>query len=161
MDRAFELAARFFGLAAAVFLIAMMMISVADVSLRAAFDVPIFGTFDLVELFLVASVFLAIPATFLREEHIVVDVIDHVAPARLIAGLRWTGTVLTLAFLILMLSQMIEPARDKIEFGEVTLELSIPKYVHWIPILIGVFFSALAVAAILARDILRRRRSSR
>ncbi|HEX7007976.1 MAG TPA: TRAP transporter small permease, partial [Alphaproteobacteria bacterium] len=61
MDRAFELAARFFGLAAAVFLIAMMMISVADVSLRAAFDVPIFGTFDLVELFLVASVFLAIP----------------------------------------------------------------------------------------------------
>ncbi|HEX7008014.1 MAG TPA: hypothetical protein VF274_12800, partial [Alphaproteobacteria bacterium] len=62
---------------------------------------------------------------------------------------------------ILMLSQMIEPARDKIEFGEVTLELSIPKYVHWIPILIGVFFSALAVAAILARDILRRRRSSR
>jgi TRAP-type C4-dicarboxylate transport system permease small subunit len=158
LDRAFDRAARFFGLAAAVFLIAMMMVTVADVSLRSAFDIPIFGTFDLVELFLVASVFLAIPGTFLREEHVVVDVIDHIAPSWLTAGLRWTGTVLTLAFLVLMLSQMIEPALDKIEFGDVTLELSIPKYIHWIPILLGVFFSALAVAAILVRNVLRRDR---
>jgi TRAP-type C4-dicarboxylate transport system permease small subunit len=158
LDRAFDWAARFFGLAAAVFLVAMMMVTVADVSLRSALDIPIFGTFDLVELFLVASVFLAIPGTFLREEHVVVDVIDHVAPAWLTAGLRWTGTVLTLAFLMLMLSQMIEPALDKIEFGDVTLELSIPKYIHWIPILLGVLFSALAVAAILVRNVLRRGR---
>lgn len=159
MDKAFDWAARFFGLAAAVFLIAMMMISVADVSLRSFFDIPIFGTFDLVELFLVASVFLAIPGTFLREEHVVVDVVDHVAPRRLTAALRWIGTVLTLGFLVLILTQMIQPALDKVEFGDVTLELSIPKYIHWIPILLGVFFSAIAVAAILLRDILRARRA--
>ena len=159
MDKAFDLAARLFGLAAAVFLIAMMLVTVADVSLRSLLDIPIFGTFDLVELFLVASVFLAIPGAFLREEHVVVDVIDHVTPRRVSATLRWIGTILTLVFLVAMLREMIQPALDKLEFGEVTLELSIPKYIHWIPILVGVFFSALAVAAILIRDILRTRRA--
>jgi TRAP-type C4-dicarboxylate transport system permease small subunit len=66
--------------------------------------------------------------------------------------LRWIGTVLTLVYLVVMFSQMIEPARDKAEFGEVTLDLGIPKYIHWIPILVGTFFSAIAVAAILWRD---------
>ena len=159
MDKAFDWAARFFGLAAAVFLIAMMMITVADVGLRSLFNIPITGTFDLVELFLVASVFLAIPGTFLRDEHVVVDVIDHVAPRRFTAALRWIGTVLTLGFLVLMLSQMIQPAEDTVEFGDVTLGLSIPKYIHWIPILLGVFFSAIAVAAILVRNVLRARRA--
>ena len=159
MDRAFDWAARFFGLAAAVFLIAMMMVTVADVGLRSLFNIPITGTFDLVELFLVASVFLAIPGTFLRDEHVVVDVIDHVAPRRFTNALRWIGTVLTLGFLVVMLTQMISPAEDTVEFGDVTLGLGIPKYIHWIPILLGVFFSAIAVAAILVRNILRARRA--
>ena len=159
MDRAFDWAARFFGLAAAVFLIAMMMVTVADVGLRSLFNIPITGTFDLVELFLVASVFLAIPGTFLRDEHVVVDVIDHVAPRRFTRALRWIGTVLTLGFLVVMLTQMISPAEDTVEFGDVTLGLGIPKYIHWIPILLGVFFSAIAVAAILVRNILRARRA--
>jgi TRAP-type C4-dicarboxylate transport system permease small subunit len=159
LDKAFDWAARFFGLAAAVFLIAMMMITVADVALRSLFNIPIFGTFDLVELFLVATVFLAIPGTFLRDEHVVVDVIDHVVPKGVTAVLRWTGMILTLAFLVLMLSQMIEPAHDMIEFNDVTLSLSIPKYIHWIPILLGVFFSAIAVLAIMVRNFRRRGRA--
>lgn len=158
MQKAFDRAARIFGLAAAVFLIAMMMITVVDVSLRSLFKIPVFGTFDLVELLMVATIFLAVPATYLREEHVVIDVIDHVAPRRLVTVLRWIGTVLTLIFLVVMGSQMIEPALDKIAFGDVTLELGIPKYIHWVPILLGTFFSAVAVCAILWRDIRAPRR---
>lgn len=130
----------------------MMMVTVVDVALRWLFNIPIKGTFDLVELLMVGTIFLAVPATYLREEHIVIDVIDHVAPRRVVGALRWIGTVLTLVYLVVMFSQMIEPARDKAEFGEVTLDLGIPKYIHWIPILVGTFFSAIAVAAILWRD---------
>ncbi|MGH6914044.1 MAG: TRAP transporter small permease subunit, partial [Geminicoccales bacterium] len=49
---------------------AMMMVTVTDVVLRSLFDYPIFGTFDLVELCLVALIFLALPETFRREEHV-------------------------------------------------------------------------------------------
>jgi len=66
--------------------------------------------------------------------------------------LRWTGGVLTFVYLAVMGWQMIEPARDKIDFGDVTLDLGIPKYIHWIPILLGTFCSAVAVALILWRD---------
>lgn len=152
MQKAFDRAARIFGLAAAAFLVAMMMVTVVDVTLRWLFNSPVAGTFDLVELLMVATIFLAVPATYLREEHIVIDVIDHVAPRRLVNILRWIGTVLTLIYLAVMGWQMIEPARDKIDFGDVTLDLGIPKYIHWIPILLGTFFSAIAVAAILWRD---------
>lgn len=152
MKTSFDRASRIFGLAAAAFLVAMMMVTVVDVALRWLFNIPIKGTFDLVELLMVGTIFLAVPATYLREEHIVIDVIDHVAPRRVVGALRWIGTVLTLVYLVVMFSQMIEPARDKAEFGEVTLDLGIPKYIHWIPILVGTFFSAIAVAAILWRD---------
>lgn len=152
MKKSFDVAARIFGLAAAAFLVAMMMVTVADVVLRSLFNIPITGTFDLVELLMVGTIFLAVPATYLREEHIVIDVVDHVAPRRFVDVLRWIGTVLTLVYLAVMGWQMIEPARDKIDFGDVTLDLGIPKYIHWIPILLGTFFSAIAVAALLWRD---------
>jgi TRAP-type C4-dicarboxylate transport system permease small subunit len=161
LKKSFDLAARIFGLAAAAFLIVMMMVTVVDVSLRSLFNIPVFGTFDIVELMMVATIFLAVPATYLREEHIVIDVIDHVAPKRLVDVLRWTGTVLTLIYLVVMASQMIQPALDKIDFGDVTLDLGIPKYIHWIPILLGTFFSAVAVAAILWRDVRAARKRDR
>ena len=161
MNKAFERAARYFGLAAAAFLIVMMMVTVADVVLRSLFNIPVFGTFDIVELMMVATIFLAVPATYLREEHIVIDVIDHVAPKRLVDVLRWIGGVLTFVYLAVMGWRMIEPARDKIDFGDVTLDLGIPKYIHWIPILLGTFCSAIAVAAILWRDMRAARRRGR
>ena len=50
------------GVLAAVFLAAMLLITVADVTLRAVLNLPIRGGYELVELFLVATFFLALPA---------------------------------------------------------------------------------------------------
>jgi TRAP-type C4-dicarboxylate transport system permease small subunit len=83
--------ARLLAGAAAVFLCAMMMVTVADVVLRSLVKYPIFGTFDLVELFLVTLIFLGLPETFRREEHVVVDLVDHLAPQRVVALLRVLG----------------------------------------------------------------------
>jgi TRAP-type C4-dicarboxylate transport system permease small subunit len=141
-------AARWFGYAAALFLIAMMLITVIDVLLRSLFAIPIFGTFELVELFLVATIFLALPATFLRDENVVVDLIDHLIPAGGIRWLRLLGLLLSLIFLTAMLWRMIQPALDTLEFGDQTLSLEIPKIVHWLPILFGVACTIIAVVAV-------------
>src|SRR5207237_9024244 len=70
---------KIFGYLAAVFLAAMMLLTVADVALRTFFNRPIHGTFELIELCLACTIFVALPAVFLRDEHLVVDVVDHLA----------------------------------------------------------------------------------
>ena len=62
-----QLAARIFGYLAAVFLAAMMLLTVADVFLRAFFSYPIQAMLELVELGLACTIFLALPAVFLRD----------------------------------------------------------------------------------------------
>ena len=61
------------GWLAAVFLAAMMLLTVADVVLRAVANHPIRGVVELVELMLAGTFFFALPAAFLRDENIVVD----------------------------------------------------------------------------------------
>ena len=153
MDAAIHSAARYLTRAAAIFLTAMMLISVADIVLRWVFNFPIFGTFDLVELFLVAMVYLAIPETFLREEHVVVELVDHFVGPRVQAVLRAVSTGLALVLLAAMEINMIEPAWDMYDFGDETKDLEIPKIVHWVPILLGVACSTLAVALLFVRDV--------
>jgi len=60
------------GRIAAVFLAAMLLLTVADVSLRAVFNYPLRGVFDLIELLLAATFFFALPCVFLRDDNIVV-----------------------------------------------------------------------------------------
>ena len=47
--------------------------------MRALFNAPITGAYDLVQLFLVGTVFLSIPDVFLRDKNIVIDFVDHIA----------------------------------------------------------------------------------
>lgn len=128
-----------------------MLLTVADVALRALVNRPIQGTFDLIQLGLACTIYLALPAVFLRDEHLVVDVIDHFAGPRAVRVLDWIGVAVSLGVLVLMLWQMVPLARDMQEFGDVTADLSIPKIVYWIPVLVGVGASALAALVFLFR----------
>ena len=58
----------------------MMLLTVADVVLRASFNYPMRGVFELIELLLAGTFFLALPAVFLRDENILVNSIDDFAP---------------------------------------------------------------------------------
>ena len=129
----------------------MMLLTVADVTLRALVNRPIVGTFDLIQLGLACTIYLALPAVFLRDEHLVVDVIDHFVGNRAVRVLDWLGVAVSLGVLVLMLWQMVPLARDMQEFGDVTADLSIPKIVYWIPVLVGVGASALAALVFLLR----------
>lgn len=140
---------------AAFFLAAMMLITVADVSLRAALNQPIAGAYDLVQLFLVGSVFLSLPDVFLRSENIVIDFIDHLLGRRAIDVLKAVANLLAFLFLAALLWYMVPPARDALRFHETSPDISIPLGVHWALMLLGValalFPSALMLAVSLTR----------
>jgi TRAP-type C4-dicarboxylate transport system permease small subunit len=146
-----QVAAKVFGYLAAIFLAAMMLLTVADVALRAVFNKPIHGTFELIELCLACTIFLALPAVFLRDEHLVVDVVDHFARPAVVKVLDLFGAIASLAVLAVMFWQMVPLARDMQEFGDVTADLSIPKIFYWVPVLLGVGASALATLVLIAR----------
>jgi TRAP-type C4-dicarboxylate transport system permease small subunit len=127
------------GYVAAAFLAAMVLLTVADVVLRSFFGLPIRGMLELIELGLACTIFVALPAVFLREEHLVVDVLRRSRFFDLF------GAVVSLVVLAFMGWTMIPNAQSMIEFGDVTSDLSIPRLWYWVPVLFGVGASALAV----------------
>lgn len=136
---------------AAAFLAAMMLLTVADVALRSFFNRPIHGTYELIELGLACAIFVALPAVFLRDEHLVVDVIDSLAPRPVVRLLDLFGALCSFLVLAVMLWKMVPFARDMQEFGDVTADLSIPKIVYWIPVLVGIGASAAATLVFIFR----------
>jgi TRAP-type C4-dicarboxylate transport system permease small subunit len=143
-ERRFQQAARPFGLVAALILVFMMLLTVVAVLSRQLFDAPLLGLVDLSELALVACIFVAMPGVFLRDENIVVDVVDHVVPRRVTHVLRMFGLVLTLAFLGFTAITMIEPARTMFNRDRYTLVLEIDLSYFWVPILFGFFLASAA-----------------
>jgi TRAP-type C4-dicarboxylate transport system permease small subunit len=137
--------------AAAFALIVMMLTTVADVAMAALFKRPIVGAYDMVEATLVFSVFLGIPATFLQNGNIVVDVVDFFVAKGTVRRLKQLAQVLTLVFLALLLWNMITPALDAYRYGEKKQELGLRLWVLWLPILLGVLMSAIAVLLLLIR----------
>ena len=128
-----------------------MLLTVADVLLRTFFRYPIQGMLELVELGLACTIFVALPAVFLRDEHLVVDVIDHFVSKPLVRLLDLAGALVSLAVLVVMAWQMVPLARSMHEFGDVTSDLSIPRLYYWIPVLLGVTASALATLMFIVR----------
>ena len=137
------------GWTAAAFVAAMVLLTVADILLRAAAKTPIPGVVELVELLLACSFFLALPAVFLRDGHIVVDVVDAVAP-RSVALLRRFAAALSVLALALMARQGWIAASDALTFGDVTSYLAIPRIVYWVPVLAGIVGAALAAFVVAA-----------
>ncbi len=134
----------------------MMMVTVADVVLRSFFGIPVRGQFELVELALAYSLFLALPAVFLRDAHLVVDAADHFVSAHGRRGLDFLGAAASLAALGIMLWQMTPQALYMMRFGDMTFDLQIPKIWYAAPALAGIFLSALVALLLILRDLKRR-----
>jgi TRAP-type C4-dicarboxylate transport system permease small subunit len=134
---------------AATALAVMVLAIVVDVAMANLFKQPISGTFDLVETTLVILVFMGFPATFLRNGHIAVDVIDHFVSPAAVARLKWVAAAVSMFFLLFFAWQMASPALDAFKFGERKQELGLPLWVLWIPMILGFVLSAVALVAVL------------
>lgn len=145
MKRWRDLTSQVCGLLATACLAAMLLLTVADVGLRAALNLPIRGVYDLVELLLAGTFFFALPSVFLRGENIVVNSIDELAP-RWVAFLKRAALLLSVAVLAVMAWQGFRAARDSLEFHDVTADLGLPRFWHWSALLIGVVGAGVAAA---------------
>ena len=137
------------GWLAALCVAGMMLVTVADVALRWFANYPLRGTVEIVELLLTCSFFLALPATFLRDENIVVDVIDRWVGTRGVSLLKRLSAALAVVVLSILAWQGWISAQDTLVFGDVTSDLSIPKIYYWIPLLVGFIGAALTAFVIL------------
>jgi TRAP-type C4-dicarboxylate transport system permease small subunit len=124
----------------------MMLLTVADVTLRAAFNTPIRGAYELVELLLAGTFFVALPAALLRDENINVNVIDDFAP-RWVPALRRVAAALAVVVLAVMAWQGFVAARDSYEFHDITAELGLSRVWHWSAVLFGLTGAGLAALA--------------
>jgi TRAP-type C4-dicarboxylate transport system permease small subunit len=145
MKRWRRLASNICGWVSAAAVAGMVLVTVADVLLRWLANYPIRGTLEIVELLLACSFFLAIPATFLREEHIVVDLIDAAAP-RAVPVLKRIAEVIAVVVLGTMAWQGWIAAKDTLVFNDVTSDLALPKIWYWIPVLTGIIGAGIAAA---------------
>src|SRR4029078_3873584 len=150
MTRVREISSMISGVVASIFLTAMMLLTVADVTLRAFFNRPIRGVYALVELLLAGTFFVAMPAVFLRDENILVNSIDDIPP-RWVPFLKRAAELLALVILTVIAWQGIIAARDTYLFNDVTSDLGLPRYWHWIALLVGTAGSAGAAAGMAAR----------
>jgi TRAP-type C4-dicarboxylate transport system permease small subunit len=151
----FVTAAKPFAFAAVLALAFMVLITTAAVLARWLFKQEIFGVVDMMELALAFCVFLALPGVFLRDEQVTVDLIDSLGSSKLTFVLRLFGYLLGLAFIGLTLSQMIAPALEKFRSPETTMTLQLPRWWHWMPLLVGFAASALAIVAVGVRAVRR------
>jgi len=145
-----ERVSRICGLLAALFLAAMLLLTVADVTMRAVFNLPIRGVYDLIELLLAATFYVALPCVFLRDENIVVNSIDELAP-RWVPTLKRIAELLAAVILLVLAWQGLIEARDSFEFQDVTADLGLPRYWHWLAVLVGLLGAALAALAMAFR----------
>ena len=126
----------------------MMLLTVADVVLRAVAQRPIRGMFEMVELLLACTFFVALPAVFLRDENLVVDVIDPIRP-RWVPWLRRLAELIAIPVLTAMAWQGWKAAGETLVFNDVTSDLAIHRIYYWIPVLFGLIGAALAAVAMI------------
>ncbi len=125
-------------------LFAMMLLTTADVTGRYFFNSPILGTVELTQLMLAALVFLSLPVVCWRQEHVSVDLLDAVFPARLVWVRELIVNLLVSVALWVMARRVWALAERAFEWGDVTEFLRIQR-----GYLIGLIAAMLALAALL------------
>ncbi|MGM0535264.1 MAG: TRAP transporter small permease [Pseudomonadota bacterium] len=125
-------------------LFGMMLLTTADVGGRYFFNAPILGTVELTQLMLAALVFLSLPVVCWRQEHVSVDLLDAIFPARLIWGREVVVNLLVTVALWVMAQRVWALAERAFSWGDVTEFLRIP-YGY----LIGLIAIMLALSALL------------
>jgi TRAP-type C4-dicarboxylate transport system permease small subunit len=132
-------------------LIIMMLVTVADVTLRYVFNSPIRGSYELVQVMLVIFVFNGMSTAFLQRRNIVIDLIDNFVHRYVIIVLTRISDVLTIAVVALFAYAMITPALQSFSYGEMKMELQIPIWWMWAIALVGIAGAILcAIGALLA-----------
>jgi len=113
------------GLAAGAVLFAMMALTFVDVIGRYLFDRSVPGGFEITEIMMAVLIFAGLPLVSRRDEHVTVDLIDHLLPAAVRRAQR-LAIELASGLLLLALSWLMwRKAGEIAAYGDTTTVLQI------------------------------------
>ena len=128
-ERAFDRAIRStLGALTAVALFAMMTLTCVDVVGRYVFNRPVPGGLEIIEILVAATVFGALPLVTLREEHVMVDLLDAVVPDWMLRIQNVAACVLSAAVCGVAAWQLLLRANRMLGYGDTTAVLKISLY---------------------------------
>ncbi|MBV1867735.1 MAG: TRAP transporter small permease subunit [Marinosulfonomonas sp.] len=137
------------------FLMAAMAVTITDVVLRwisrgvgmitgENLSLAVLGVVDIVQLFILAAAYMAIPYAFSIGSHVGVDIVVQQMSQRSRALLAAMAALLSAVLMFLILIYCTEQAFLQHGYGDRSLTVGIPIIWYWLPILVG---SALSVFA--------------
>lgn len=131
------------GLIAAVILFGMMALTFVDVFMRYIVGDSIRGSFEITELMMVILIFAGLPLVSRKDEHVTVDLVEHLLPVPVRRALRVAAHLVCAAALLGMCWLMWRKAGEIVGYGDVTAALRVVlwPYVY--------FMSALALVTAL------------
>ena len=135
-------------------LVVMMLVVVADVVLRAVFNIPVRGTYDLVSIALLIMVMFGMAPVVARRGEILIDLIDDFLPAWALRLLSLAAAGLGIALFAFCAWSMVGPAMDAWRYGDRSLELGVPQWTLWLAAfvgMIGIFWGYLVQLRMAAR----------
>jgi TRAP-type C4-dicarboxylate transport system permease small subunit len=154
-----RLARALFGLSRAwavlggVVLLAVMLMTVLSVVMRAVLGFPILGDYELVEIGTAIAAFAFLPYCHQAGGNVVVDVFTNRAPERVKRALAALGSLLLAIVACALLWRMALGGYDFVQYHEVTTNLGIPRWWAFPPILISLALLALVSLVACARDL--------
>ena len=132
---------------------AAALVSVADVIGR-RIGTPVPGVVDLVQLFILAGAWLSIPWGFAVGAHVGVDFLVEKLPHGWQRGLRIAAALTSGGLMALILWKCLGAYQMQAMLGDKSQQLGIPISLYWLPLLIGVAASILAVIPVFLRLVL-------
>ena len=151
--RAVEGLSRAWAVLGGVVLLAVMLMTVTSVVMRALLGFPILGDYELVEIGTAVATFAFLPYCHQTGGNVVVDFFTEPAPARVKRGLAALGSLLLAVVALVLLWRMALGGYDFFRFREVTTNLGIPRWWAFPPILVSLALLALVAIAAGARDL--------
>lgn len=123
----------------------IMGVTLTDIFTRTFLNFSLLGTYDLVQLGLVVAVYGGLSEAFRRNAHIAVDLIDTISSPMLQRISTLIMLLLALGLLCLLTWLCFGQAYDTYIFGDITMDLRIPKYWHWTGIIVCLLMTCLTL----------------
>jgi TRAP-type C4-dicarboxylate transport system permease small subunit len=109
-------------------IVAMMLLTCADVFLRYLFNAPIEGTLDLTQMLMVVTVFFGLAYCGWTGGHVVVDLLRDLVPARVIVPLAIAVNAVGAVAMLAMGWESIQTSMVYMLTGETPMTVLVPKY---------------------------------
>ena len=136
----------YLGGCAAFILFCLMILTFVDVVGRDGFNMPLPGGFEITELLMAALIFTALPVVTWREEHVVIDLLDHLVPATIARYRHALVNLVSGVALAVLTWQTWKSAVELHSYNEITEYLQIPVWpvIYLISVMSGMATVAVA-----------------